>query len=132
MRSIWSPKETARSISQTKIVNFLRSIVWDHLFLFVVWLVMDTVAKWLTSVLNMTQSISKVAWNRYTKAVTYFIHTQGWFLKRSHRSKRRCWWLLGFQRIFVAPMVSRHLFRRNWKSDWCHFKNKLLQHLQYY
>ena len=31
---------------------------------------MDTAAKRLTSVLNMTQPISKVAWKRHAKAIT--------------------------------------------------------------
>ena len=81
-------------------------------------------AKKLTSALNMTQPISKTAWKRQTEALTdaavnvsnnsmkkaalevketssqqHFIHTQGWFVRRSHRSKQRCWWLLGLQRI---------------------------------
>ena len=68
-------------------------------------------AKKLTSVLNMTQSISKRAWKRQTDVAVnvsnnsmkkaalevketssqqHFIHTQGRFVRRSHRSKLRC------------------------------------------
>ena len=100
-------------------------------------------AKKLTSVLNMTQSISKRAWKRQTDVAVnvsnnsmkkaalevketssqqHFIHTQGRFVRRSHRSKLRCWWLLGLQRIFVVPRDKRHLFRRNWKSNWYYSK----------
>ena len=145
MRNVWIPRETARSICHTKIINFLRSIVC--LFWHVVGLAMDTVVKRLTSVQNITQPLSKIAWKRHTKAITnaavnisnnsikiatldvktisskqHFIHTQGWFT-RSHRSKRKCWWFLGLQRIFVVSRVN--LFGRHWKSS-CHSKNKLL------
>ena len=142
MRNIWS--STARSTCQTKIINFLRSFVYS--FWRVVWLVMDTAAKRLTSVLNMTRPISKVAWKKHPKAIRdtavnvsnksmkkatlevkktsnqqHFIHTEGWFITKSYRSKRKCWW------PFVSPGVSTHLFWKNWKSNWCQSENKLFK-----